>query len=485
MTISNALNNANSGLAAASRRADLVANNIANALTPGYARRDIAVSEKVLDGVGAGVAVTGVTRASDPVLTRERRSADGVLGRDEAIASAYAALNKALGEPDDPFSLSAQYQNFETALRDLAETPESIPLQSQTLDAAKALVATLNALSIKAQDARQTADGQIAKDVAFVNTALQQIEKLNADISRASTGGRDAAALEDQRKTLIDQVSTIIPVRELQRENGKVDLITNEGVFLLAGKAKTISFTATGLITPDLTYAGGALSGLSVDGVDITPGAGGGLSLKQGSLAGQFALRDEMISAFQGQIDSLARDVIERFEGIDATLAPGDPGLFTDAGAAFDPTQELGLAGRIAVNAAVDPARGGALWRLRDGLGAAAQGPTGAAGFVRVMLDSLTAARSLSAGAGLSGTMSAAQAAAGVGSIIGVKRLSAESAVASSQARAGAVADAEAEATGVDTDLELQKLIVIEQAFAANARVIQTTQAMIAALMEL
>ena len=485
MTISSALANANSGLAVASRRADVVSNNIANALTPGYARREVSVAEQVLNGTGAGVAVAGVTRASDPVLTRERRAAEGVAARDVVVASAYQALNGALGDLDDPFSLFSQYQGLETALRSLAETPESLPNQAQALDAAKALASTLNRLAGEARRAREDADAEIATDVDFVNRTLKEIEQLNAAISKASTGGRDASALLDQRKTLIDQVAAIVPVRELARDDGKVDLLTNEGVFLLAGAAKTISFTPTGTITPDLSYAGGALSGLSVDGIDITPGGGGSQSLKLGALAGGFSVRDEILPEFQAQIDALARDMIERFEGIDPTLAAGDPGLFTDAGAAFNPAQETGLSARIAVNDAVDPDQGGAMWRLRDGLGVAAEGPTGAADFIRTMLDALTAAKSLSSGAGLSGSFSAAQAAAGVGSAVGSARVSAESILASSQARASAVIDAEMESSGVDTDLELQKLLMIEQAYAANARVIEAAKAMIDTLMEL
>ncbi len=75
-------------------------------------------------------------------------------------------------------------------------------------------------------------------------------------------------------------------------------------------------------------------------------------------------------------LDGMARDLYERFAdpALDPTIAAGDPGLFTDRGAAFDPADEVGLAGRIAVNAAVDPAQGGQSWRLRDGIYAAAPG---------------------------------------------------------------------------------------------------------------
>lgn len=487
MSISSALNNATTGLSAASKRADIVSSNIANALTPGYSKRDLSVSERILGSEGAGVIVNGVVRASDAALTREKRAAEGSVARDGVVSAALTNLNEALGETDDPFSLFTQYQNFETSLRNLSQTPESGSMQAQVLDNAKALVTTFNQLSKKTQTERELADGEIARQVDIVNSALKQIESLNADIAKGNAGQRDVSALLDQRKTLIDQVSSIIPVRELVRDSGAVDLVTSEGVFLIEGTAREVSFTQSSVITADMEYDGGAgaLSGVSVDGVDITPGGNGVFALRQGSLAGLFEVRDEIAPDFQAKIDALAADVMQRFEGIDLTLAPGDPGLFTDAGAAYDVSQEVGLAGRIALNAAVDPDQGGEVWRLRDGLGAAAEGAAGASTFINSMLDVLSEQRFISAGAGVTGASTASEAVAAVFSLVGSARVTADSSLASSSARAQAAGDAEAAVMGVDTDQEMQTLLLVERAYAANARVIQTAQAMIDTLMEL
>jgi flagellar hook-associated protein 1 len=485
MSITSALNTANTGLAAASRRANIVAGNVANALTPGYSRRDISVSENVIAGRGAGVTVNGVLRATDQALTNDRRISESALNREQATATTYATFNAALGEPGDSFGLFAQYQNLESALRTLSVTPESQPLQSQVLDAAKSLSSTFNQLSNQVQTTRLDADTGIARQVDFVNNTLKQIEALNKQIGIASAGGQDSAALEDQRKTLIDDVSSIIPVREVARNNNKIDLMTPEGVFLLATTAREISFSPANGMTPDGTLASGDLSGLSVAGVDITPGTGGSLSSRQGSLAGLFQIRDEIAPEFQTKLDGLARDVIERFEGADVTLAPGAPGLFTDAGSAFDATMESGLSGRIAINAAVDPAQGGELWRLRDGIGATAEGAAGNADIIFTLLDSLTALRPPPAGTGLSGQLSAIDAAANVTSLIGAARISAEVQVAATAARYESLLDAETSVTAVDTDQELQKLLIIERSFSANARVIQTADQMIRKLLEL
>jgi len=485
MTISSALGNANSGLTVASKRANVISNNVANALTPGFSRREISVGENVIAGKGAGVTVNGIARAANQALTNERRTAEGVSNRDQEIASTLAKFNTALGEPDDPFSLFGQYQNLESSLRSLAVTPESIPLQAQVLDAAKSLATGFNQLSTQAQTIRGEADSSIARSVEVLNANLAQIEKLNNQISRGSTTGRDITGLEDQRKLLIDEVSGFIPVREIARDNGKIDLMTKEGVFLLAGKARQIDFTRASTVSAASTLSGGQLSGISVEGIDITPGTTASFAIAQGGIAGLFQVRDQVAPDFQNKLDALASDVIQRFENADPTLTVGAPGLFTDNGAALDPTAQLGLAGRITINAGVDPDQGGDLWRLRDGIGAAAEGATGNADLIFMLLDGLSALQPPPPGSGLGSQGTAIDAIANITSIIGAARVSAESRLASSSASTLALRDVETQTTAVDTDLELQKLLVVEQAFAANARVIQTASQMLDRLMEL
>ncbi|MEM9169147.1 MAG: flagellar hook-associated protein FlgK [Pseudomonadota bacterium] len=480
MSISNALSNAVTGLAAATRRADIVSANIANALTPGYSRRDVVVNQRILGGVGAGVSIDGISRASNPAVTTQRRTADGVAAQDQIVAQTYEAFNGALGEPDDAFSIFAQFSNLEGSLRDLAATPESIPLQDQTAAAAQSIVDELRRLTDQTQETRRSSDAAIAEGVERVNAALQTLEQVNADISSLEIAGQDASAQLDLRQQLIDEIGEYVPVREIRREFGKVDLMTEEGVFLLAGDARTLTFDGPRGMAPDQSLADGQLSRLTVDGVDITPGDAA-LGAREGAFAAHFKVRDEIGPEFQGQLDALARDLIERFQDIDPTLLPGDPGLFTDGGGAFDPANEIGIAGRIAVNETV----AAEVWRLRDGIGAAAQGPSANSDILRTMLDSLTALRTPPTSLGLTSAVSAVEAAAGLTSLVGGARVRADNALAASNARAQALKDAELESSAVDTDAELQKLLQVEQAFAANARVIQVADQLIQQLAEI
>lgn len=57
MSMASALNNAVSGLTASSRMAEVVSSNIANAMTEGYARRELSLSSDTLGGTGGGVQI--------------------------------------------------------------------------------------------------------------------------------------------------------------------------------------------------------------------------------------------------------------------------------------------------------------------------------------------------------------------------------------------------------------------------------------------
>ncbi|HBS32820.1 MAG TPA: flagellar hook-associated protein FlgK [Parvularcula sp.] len=484
MSISQALSNATSGLGAASRQAGLVSQNIANALTPGYARRDISLAERTVAGAGAGVRVAGVDRATSPALTAERRAADGPAARDEAASAAAARISSLFGGPEDASSLVSRFSAFDRALRDLANQPANAAAQRVTVASAKQAVSAINTLSASLQTIRAEADRSIAADVARVNASLARIEALNTQIERASSASRDASALLDERDREIDVVNRAIPVRTLARENGKVDLITLEGAPLLAGQARQLSFTARPIITADQTFANGALSGLSVDGVDITPGAAA-RGPSGGSIAGHFAVRDKIAVEASGDLDAFAADLIDRFAapGLDPTAAPGAPGLFTDAGAARADPFVAGLAGRLRLNAAVDPDQGGEPYRLRDGLYATVSGPAGSNALLVDLVGALDAPQAAAFSDGR--LLSAVDAAGAVVALRGAARAAFEGDAAGSAAFRDALAEAELGETGVDTDAELQQLLLVEQAYAANARVIEVAGRLIDQLTEL
>ena len=485
MSINGALNNALSGLVAASRAADVVSSNISNALTEGYGRRELRLSAVSMSGHGAGVRVDGVQRATDTELLTERRAADAEFGGNESLKSFFLSVEKSIGLPGEDGSLNSRVDELEARLIEATSRPDSQPRLMSALRAAQGLTDTLNRITDDIQGLRETADREISVMVSDLNMRLDKVVALNRDIRLQIGSGHDASALMDQRQAMIDSLSAIVPIREMPGQHGEVTLITDGGAILLDGKAALFEFDNVGVITSDMTLQSGALGAISVNGEAIDTQKSHH-TLVGGKLEALFRIRDVHAVDLQASVDGFARDLMERFEepGIDPTLGGSDPALFTDHGRKFDPTDEVGLAGRISVSGLVDPAKGGDLWRLRDGIGAAAIGDAGDATLLRRLTDALRSERVPASGGFIAATRSASGLSSDLLSRAGAERQNAEFDLSYAAAKQQSLRAVELR-NGVDADHEIQQLLLVEQAYAANARVVRAVDEMIEQLLGL
>ncbi|SLN32187.1 flagellar hook-associated protein FlgK [Pseudooctadecabacter jejudonensis] len=481
MSITHSLSNALSGLTASARMAEVVSSNVANALTDGYGRRSVDLTSAVVGGRGAGVEIGGITRHVDRGIIADRRLADADLAASSTLVSTLSSLQDIVGQVGVEGSISSRITSVEAALVDAASDSSSEVRLTALANRLSELTDGLNTASGNIQRERERADASIASQVETLNASLEQLEQLNGDISYSINTGGDPSPLLDARQNVIDTISEIVPVRELQRENGRVALMTPEGQMLIDGRAKSFGFVENVVITPDMTLASGGLSGLTLDGSALEPDGIGRMA--GGSLGASFAARDDVLVSAQAGLDDLAADLISRFQdnGLDGTIAPGGAGVLTDRGAAFLPANTTGLAGRISLNIAVDPNRGGAVTNLRDGVNATAPGPAGNSTLLRAMSDALSDPRASTLDPV---TRGAAERAGEFEAGLGSQRLTFEAELGFQTARWSSLKEAEA-ADGVDTDYEMQMLLRIEQAYAANARVIQTVNSLMQRLMEI
>jgi len=485
MSLTASLTSAFSGLAALSRMTEVVSSNVANAQTAGYVRREAVLSSRGADGSGATVRVSDLRRDVDRALLADRRSADAGAGASGRIADFGLAMENAIGGVTSTGSLTDRIAKLEAALITAAGQPESDSFLGNAVTAARKLVSQISSAAKAAQAERISADARIAQGVDKLNAGLRQVADLNERIRTLTTAGRDATGLMDERQQLVDQMAELVPLREVERADGQLALFTTGGAALLDGRPAEFGFTPTAQITPDMTLASGALSGLKLDGVAINMANGAGL-MSGGTLAADFAIRDKLGPEVQARMDGLARDLVERFSSstVDPSLGAGDPGLFTDAGAALDPMAETGLAQRLAVNAAVDPEQGGAVWRLRDGINATARGAGGDARLLTALSGVLTDQRPTGSSAYLAGQRSFSALGATLVSLTADDRLAAEEDAVGAAARLSTLKELELQG-GIDTDREMQDLLAIEQAYGANARVVQTVDELIRMLLGL
>ncbi len=485
MSFGTAFASALSGLTAASKASELVSSNIANATTPGYGRRALILAAQTTGGNGQGVKIVSVQRAEDRPLLSDRRLAQSAQGDAQTRLDFLTRLQTLMGTPDQASSLSGRAAAFHAALTEATSHPESDARLGNVASTAKALASSLAAVGADIQTARTRADAEIASQVQQLNDALGRASKLNTQIQTGLGSGQDTSSLQDQRQQIIDQIAQIVPLREVAQNDGTIALYTTGGAVLLDKLPSVFGFTPTAAISAPMSQQLGGLSGLTLNG-RATPTSGTGSYLLGGTLGANFALRDDIAVSAEAQIDAVARDLVERFQdsGLDATRAAGDAGLFTDAGTTFSPANEVGLAQRLALNRKVDPDQGGALWRLRDGLGATTPGPPGASALLSRLNAALTANRQTVSGTFSPGARSFSVLTGDLLSTTSASALTAQGEVTFSTTRLETFTSLEAEG-GVDTDFEMQSLLQVEQSYTANAKVLKAVGDMMQTLLDM
>jgi flagellar hook-associated protein 1 len=483
MSITGALSNALSGLTAASRTAEVVASNIANATTEGYASRSVSLSSR--QGTTGGVRIDGVQREVNPTLLTHRRLAEADHHQAQDVATALGRIESLFGTPLESDSLTGRAAALESALVEAASRPEAPERLHKVVTQAADLVEKFRSISDGIQSIRTDADRSIASQVAQLNSHIEKVQIFNQQIVSLRTQGSETASLLDARQAVIDRISLMVPVLEIPRDRGAVALFTQAGAVLLDGSAAHVGFEPVNLVAPQMTLSAGLLSSLNVNNAPVSTDPVLG-PFSGGSLSAAFQVRDQLTVAAQRQLDGLARDLSERFvwNAVDPTLSPGQPGLFTDSGAFVDAAAEIGLAGRLTINHLVDPARGGIASRLRDGLGAATAAPIGDASLLNRMIVGLSEARQPASSSFGAVTTTFAELLSRTLSEIGGARQNADHRQSFTGTRASALKIAELE-RGVDTDEQLQRLMMVEQAYSANARVIQAVDEMLDSLLRI
>ena len=484
MTISGALTNAMSGLRAAGRGAEVVSSNISNALTPGYGRRVLGLSSSTIGDAG-GVRIDGIVRIVNASLAADTRLAGAEQLNAQGTADFYQRVEQLLGTPDDPASISARLTGFESALITASSRPDAPERLSSAISEAQGLIQSLQAASDGIQDARTVADRTIAHQVDTLNVSLEQVVALKQQITAVQVQGGDVSSLQDQRQQVIDRIGELVPIREVPRDNGQIALYSTGGAVLLDGTSARIEFDRSNVVTPYMSVSANTLSGLRINGNPVRTGSENGV-IRGGAIAAQFEIRDELGVEAQAQLDTVARDLVSRFQdpAVDTTLATGDAGLFTDSGGAFDPVNERGISSRLVLNPSVDPDQGGEVWRIRDGINAVVPGLVGDSSLLQSLGSALSDSRVPASGGFGGGAFSLTGLVSTVTSSIGSARTIAEQELSFASARFNELTERQL-ADGVDTDEEIQRLLTIEQSYAANARVIEAVDEMMQTILRL
>jgi flagellar hook-associated protein 1 FlgK len=454
MSLSSAINSSVSGLRVTGKWAEITSTNIANITTEGYGRKTL----QLTGGDGTSVRVGGVQREMDDAIGRLHRDNIARTERQEATVRGLNPYISTLGGTDSPFSLASQIGRFHGELSLLAADPGNEGLQRAAIASATDLTRGLHRVTDGVEEAGQLARSSAAADTADADGILKRVAILGRQVMQEANGTTYRVALEDDMAAELDKLAGIMDFRVERTPRGEVSIYTTSGApLVLRNNALDLSYDRqTGR--------------LSTGDIDITPGDQARRGITQGRLAGHILLDQSTLPGMQAQIDELARSLISSFAAADASVTPGQPSIFIDTGASpSDP-----LARRIAVNPALIPEQGGEPRRIRDGIGAATPGFEGDNRQIVAFVSVLDEKASFDPAAGLLSEGRITDFAAVLTTEHQYLRVQAEEGRDDARLATESVSLMRSGIEGVNLDEELQRLLVIEQNYAANATVMRT-----------
>lgn len=308
MSLSSALSIAKSSLSVIQTEMALASANIANADDTNYTTKTANQASVVTASAGSGVTITGITSKVDANLVRSIVDATSDQYGTATTSDYLESLSNSLGtlsSSDSGDTLATYLAAVQADFESLATTPESTTLATQLVADLDDMTSTLQSASDNVQTLRSNADSDIESAVDNVNDALYEIDSYNKAIASAQANGQSTADLEDQRNAALQTVAQNLAISYFTDSSGTMYVSTSSGQLLVGSTVHELSFTATsGTLSTDQTYEDGDLSGVTVDGNDITS------TITTGNIGALLELRDETLVDVQDQLDTLAANII-------------------------------------------------------------------------------------------------------------------------------------------------------------------------------
>lgn len=268
MSLNTILNVATSGMMAAQTGLRVTSDNVANINTAGYVRKTIAQSNLVSNGMGVGVNIDAIKRATDKFMAAASLDGAAATGRASVIATAMDNAQKLFGDPSSTTNFFAALDDAYAAFSMAADDPSSSLLRSSAVTRVRDFLSESTRITSSLSAQIKDTDNRIGADVERVNDLLKQIDTLNADITRAKMSGADATGSENVQSGLIDELATYMDVQVSDRANGGVMIRSTEGVSLAGTGPATLSYVqsgpANGYLTVTTANSGGQVAPLYV-----------------------------------------------------------------------------------------------------------------------------------------------------------------------------------------------------------------------------
>ena len=505
MSLDSALSIASGGLANINAQFALISQNVANAATPGYATELSTQEAMTADGVGVGVRTGPATLQIDQALQTSLTQQNALVSNASTTQTALQAIDSVLGTPGSGNDLGSLLGNLADSFSTLLTDPGSQTQQSAVVTSAATLAEGINTLSNAYTAQRQAAQNNIGSALTTLNSTLADIGQISNQIIALKPTNQTTADLENQRNAAVQTLSQLLGIKTIEQSNGDLQIYTATGMSLPTRDGTSPFAIASASTLPGSYYPAGGLPGITLNGADVTSQMAGG------QLGANITLRDTTLPASQGELDEFAYGVASRFAAQGLNLFSDPRGNVPAGGGTPAQSGYVGFSSIIQVNPAVTAVPS----LVRDGTTAIAGSPTGAAaftpnpaggpaGFTTLISNIVNYALGTQAqsgvnqaplntsGLGADGTLSApfngggalSDYATGLVSSQAQQSATVSSNLSTEQALQTSLNTKATSVSGVNMDTEMSLMLSLQNAYSANARVINAAQSMFTQILQ-
>jgi flagellar hook-associated protein 1 FlgK len=493
MSLDLGLTPASTGLASINRQMAVVSQNVANAGTPGYSREVVANTNLTAGGIGYGVRVGVATRETDAALQKALYQQNAEVAGQQVTSDILASVDAAQGATASGNDLSSRLGKLTDAFTTLGTDPSNQAQQSAVVAAANNVAGGIRAQSAAYTAARQSVQDGVVTDVSALNAAIGNIGTLSDKIIASKSRGESTADLEAQRDAQEQTAAQIGGLRFIPTGNGDVTAVS--GGLIVDTRAQSGPFKVDAAsLSP-----GSSAPQLTLSGTNVTA------AIKDGSLGARLTLRDTTLPQAQAGLDEFAQTLSTRLASQGLTLFTDPAGNLPNTGGNPAQAGYIGYSASILVNPAVTASPSA----VRDGTNSVVNDPTGASAFTpnpaggpagsttlinRVLLYGFGAQAQAGVnqptvtqnGLGTDGSFSLAYNAGSTlasfaANLVGAQAQTAGAAkdkLTDSSALQNTLSTKLQDETGVSIDTELSNMVVLQNAYGANAKIITASQSM-------
>lgn len=281
--------------------------NIVNAGTEGFSRQSVSSvsAQPIQTGVGFignGAIASEVFRNTEKFLVDQVNTDISALSDIDIYLSNISQLDNLFA--GDQTNLSLSINKFFDAFNEAANDPSSLLGRQLLLTESRLLTSNFKQLETRLLDQNQTINKQLDTIASDINGLGVQIAELNRSISStfSSARGQQPNDLLDKRDQLLRDLSRLVDISTVDRDNGTIDVSIGQGQPLVSGVTSRTLVSIPGAADParrELAF----VSGNNTEAV--------GQLLTGGEIGGLRRFREEALDTAFNSLGRIALGVID------------------------------------------------------------------------------------------------------------------------------------------------------------------------------